>query len=201
MGSAPNTGGSDAVLTRADHDAPGTFPGGSSAVVVPVVLPHVLVTVDETGHARITVENTDHRATGCPDGPVGRDELGGSLARIAERIGGPVRVEVREPDGSRYADILQPRSPEPKTDPDQKRDESDEGSLLRGEGFLPAETVLVAVVITTTQAGPDGTASLASLRLPARSGGEIILFGGASGRIVQRQVPVHPRFRGRRWRR
>gem|GEM_PF-6202338 len=40
--------------------------------------------------------------------------------------------------------------------------------VWRGEGPLVDETVLVAVVITTTQeARPDGTASLTSLPLPA----------------------------------
>lgn len=196
VGHATKPAGSDDTLTRAKDDAP----GASSAVVVPVVLPHALVTVDETDHARIAVENIDHHTPiDCPNGPIGRDELGAVLASIAEQIGGPVRVEIREPDGSRYADILAPRTPQFRPDAEHQSNESDEGPLLQGEGFLPSETVLVAVVITTTQAQPDGTASLTALRLPARSGGEIILFGGASGRIVQRQVPARPRFRGRRW--
>ena len=169
-------------------------------MVVPVVLPQAVVTVDDSGHARIAVENIDHHtAIDCPDGPISRDELGTALAGIAERIGGPVRVEVREPDGSRYADILQPRPKASETDAEHEKNEPDEGPLVRGEGFLPDETVLVAVVITTTQAQPDGTASLTSLRVPAGSGNEIILFGGASGRVVQRQLPTDPEARKRRW--
>jgi hypothetical protein len=199
VGQAAQPAGSDDTLTRADDGALGARLDPPAGVVVPVVLPQVVVTVDETGHARIAVENIGHHdAIDCPDRPVGRDELGAVLASIAEQIGGPVRVEVREPDGSRYADILQPRPPEPAEYPEQPETPAKE-PLLTGGGFLADETVLVAVVVATTQAQADGTASLTALRLPARSGGEIILFGGASGRIVQRRVPVRPRFPGRRW--
>lgn len=194
VGSAEHPGGSDA-LTRTRHGVPDTHLDRSPAVVVPVVLPQAVVTVDDSGHARIVVENTDHRAIDCPEGPVGRDELGSVLARIAEQIGGPVRVEVREPDGSRYADILQPRAPALTEDPEPCETAGDE-PLLAGGGFLPAETVLVAVVVTTTKAQPDGTAALIALPHAARSGGEIILFGGASGRVVQRQLPATHK---RRW--
>lgn len=195
VGSAEHSGGSDA-LTRARHGVPDTHLDRSPVVVVPAVLPQAVVTVDDSGDARIAVENIDHHGgIVCPDGPVGRDELGAVLAWIAERIGGPVRVEVREADGSRYADILQPRPPEPTQDPEPSEPSADE-PLLAGGGFLPDETVLVAVVVTTTQAQADGTASLTVLPPRARSGGEVILFGGASGRVVQRQLPTAHK---RRW--
>jgi hypothetical protein len=203
VGQARTSGSSDDALTRADNGAPGGRLDPSAGVVVPVVLPQVVVTVDDSGHARIAVENIGHHTPiDCPDGPIGRDELGAVLAGITEQVAGLVRVEVREANGSRYADILQPRPPASKTGAEHEKNEPDEGPLLRGEGFLAGETVLVAVVITTTQAQPDGTASLPSLRLPAGSGSEVILFGGASGRIVQRCLPVPPRSpRGRWWRR
>lgn len=168
--------------------------------MVPAVLPQAIATVDETGHARIAIGNIDRHGIDCPDGPVGRDELGAVLARIAEQVGGPVRVEVREPDGSRYADILQPRPPETPGDPERSEASADE-PLLTGSGFLPEETVLVAVVVATTQAEADGTASVVDLPLPPGATGEVILFGGASGRTVQRRLAVHPRAAGRRWRR
>ena len=164
-------------------------------MVVPVVLPQAVVTVDDSGHARIAVKNIDHHPIDCPDRSIGRDELGAVLAGIADQIGGPVRVEIREPDGSRYADILQPRPSETIEDPEPSEQAAGE-PLLAGGGFLPAETVLVAVVVTTTQAQPDGTASLSALPPTARSGGEVILFGGASGRVVQQQLPTAHK---RRW--
>lgn len=162
-------------------------------MVVPAVLPQAVVTVDDSGNARIAVENIGHQAIDQPDEAIGRDELGAVLASVAEQIGGPVRVEVREVDGSRYADILQPRPLEPPEAPEPSE------PALTGAGFLPDETVLVAVVVTTTQAQQDGTASLSALPPMARSGGEVILFGGASGRVVQRQLPTAPVARKRRW--
>lgn len=195
VGRAEQPGGSDGTSTRVRHGAPDIHLDRSPVVVVPVVLPQAVVTVDDSGHAQITVENIDHHAIDCPERPIGRDELGAVLAGIADQIGGPVRVEVREPDGSRYADILQPRAPEPTEDPEPSEPSTDEPQLAGG-GFLPAETVLVAVVVTTTEAQPDGTAALTALPHAARSGGEIILFGGASGRVVQRQLPATHK---RRW--
>jgi hypothetical protein len=197
VGSAEHPGGSD-PLTRARHGTPDTHLDRSPAVVVPVVLPQAVVTVDDSDHARIVVENIDHHAIDCPDRSIGRDELGAVLAGITEQIGGPVRVEVREPDGSRYADILQPRPSETIEDPEPCEAAGDE-PLLAGGGFLPAETVLVAVVVTTTEAQSDGTAALTALPPAARSGCEVILFGGASGHVVQRQLPAtHKRWRWRR---
>lgn len=199
VGRAEQPGGSDGTSTRARHGAPNTRLDRSPAAAVPVVLPQAVATVDDSGHARIAVENIDRQAIDCPDGPIGRHELGVVLAGIAEQIGGPVRVEIREPDGSRYADILQPRTPAPDPDSEHERDEPDKAPLLWGEGFLPGETVLVAVVAATVQARPDGSASLTALPGPVRSGGEVILFGGASGRVVQRQLPTVPVARKCRW--
>jgi hypothetical protein len=197
VGSAEHAGGNDA-LTRARHGAPDTHLDHLPVVVVPVVLPQAVVTVDDSGHARITVENIDRHTIDCPERPIGRDELGAVLAGITEQIGGPVRVEVREPDGSRYADILQPLPPEPTEDQAQPETPATE-PVLNGGGFLPDETVLVAVVVTTTQAQPDGTASLTALPPRQQRGGEVILFGGASGRVVQRQLPTAPAAHKRRW--
>ena len=197
VGSAEHSGGSDA-LTRARHGAPDTRPDRSPVVVVPVVLPQAVVTVDDSGQARIEVENTGHQAIDRPDVPIGRDTLGAVLASIAEQIGGPVRVDVREADGSRYADILQPRPSEPIEDSAPSEPATDQ-PLLTGEGFVPDETVLVAVVVTSTQAQPNGTASLTALPSTAWCGGEVILFGGASGRVVQRQLPTAQIAHKRRW--
>jgi hypothetical protein len=159
------------MLTRSHHAATNTRVDAAPTVVVPVVLPQAVVTVDDSGNARIVVETVDHpERIDCPDGPIGRDELGTVLASIAEQVGGPVRVEVREPDGSRYADILQPCLPEPAGDPERPETSADE-PVVAGGGFLPEETVLGAVVVATTQAQPDGTAALTALPLPAQATG------------------------------
>lgn len=162
--------------------------------VVPAVLPQVTVTVDERRQARVRLDGIDH-----PDRAVSRDELGGVLAGIAERAGGPVRVEVREPDGSRYADILQPHPPEPAAG--VRAGTAVAGVVLRGEGFMAGEPVLVAVVVTTVPAGPDGTVSLTGLPLAARPVGEAILFGSTSGATVRGSLAERTATSGRRrWR-
>ena len=202
VGSAEQPGGSDGTLTRASHGAPDTRLDRPAAVAVPVVLPQVVVTVDDSGLARIAVGNIDHHdAIDCPDGPICRDELGAALASIAEQVGGPVRAEVREPDGSRYADILQPRAPASKPDSDHEKGEPGEGPLLRGEGFLAGETVLVAVIATSTRADEHGAASLTSPPEPPRPTGEVVLLGSASGTIVRGSLPAHPARPMRWWRR
>ena len=65
-------------------------------MTVPVVLPEVLAVVDDTGQVRIAVENIDHASIDAPIGPVDRRRLGAVLASIAEQVGAPVRVEVRD---------------------------------------------------------------------------------------------------------
>ncbi|MGH3302741.1 MAG: hypothetical protein ACRDOK_13865 [Streptosporangiaceae bacterium] len=201
MGSAEQPDGSDGTLTRARHGAPDTRLDRSPAVVVPVVLPQAVVTVDDSGQARIVLDH--HDGSDCPEGPIGRDELGAVLASIAEQVGGPVRVEVRESDGSRYADILQPRIPEPDTGeaPERTETAADDGPLVRGEGFLPGETVLVAVVATITRAGQDGAASLTDAPKPPRQASEVLLLGSASGTIVRGSLPNRPARPSRWWRR
>ncbi|TWE13085.1 hypothetical protein BKA23_1913 [Rudaeicoccus suwonensis] len=165
-------------------------------MTVPVVLPQAVVTVDDSGHARITVENTGHRTIDCPDEPIGRDELGKALAVIAEQVAGPIRVEVREPDGSRYADILQPHPPQPSAATAPDDDAEGDGRWVSGEGFLPGETVLVAVVATTIRADQDGTAGLDTPPKLPRQGSEVVLFGSASGTTVRVTLPPRPT---RRW--
>jgi hypothetical protein len=91
---------------RLARRAPRPDPEQQAVSVVPVVLAQVIVTVDESGRARVRVDGTEH-----PDGPVDRGQLGGVLASVAEAADGPVRVEIHELDGTRYADILHCRTP------------------------------------------------------------------------------------------
>jgi hypothetical protein len=163
--------------------------------VVPAVLPRVIATIDSDGRAQVTVDGAQRAGP-----PVCREELGKVLTELAEQAG-PVRVEIREPNGIRYADILQPRPPEPAGDEESETFVKE--PIVAGEGFVPEETVLIAVVMTTTKARSDGTACLTDLVLPPGSTSEVILFGGASGRVIQRRVPapvLSPQCR-RWWRR
>lgn len=175
--------------------APRGDPEQQTVSVVPVVLAQVLVTVDESGRARVRVDGIEH-----PDGPVEEGQLGGVLASVAEAADGPVRVEIHEPDGTRYADILQPprRRPAPRQEKDAGR--TARGPVLRAEGFAPGETVLVAVLTTSIRADADGTVCLLAAPNRPRRVDELILFGLASRRTVRgRRIP-HAKP-GRWWRR
>ncbi len=170
---------------RLARRAPRSDPEQQTVSVVPVVLAQVIVTVEERGRARVQVDGIEH-----PDGPVDREQLGGVLASIAEAADGPVRVEIHEPDGTRYADILQP--PRRRPAPRQEKDTGTpaRGPVLRAEGFAPGETVLVAVPTTSIRADADGTVCLLAAPNKPRRLDELILFGLASRRTVRgRRIP------------
>jgi hypothetical protein len=170
---------------RLTRRAPQGDPERHAVSVVPVVLAQVLVTVDESGRARVRVDGIEH-----PDGPVDRGQLGGVLASVAEAADGAVRVEIHEPDGTSYADILQPprRRPAPRQEKDAGR--TARGPVLRAEGFAPGETVLVAVLATSIRADADGAVCLHAAPSRPRRLDELILFGLASRRTVfGRRIP------------
>lgn len=186
------------------HSGPDTRPDRApSASVVPAVLPEVVVAIDDAGQGRIVVDNIGRDGIEDSPGSFDRRELGAVLTAIADRARGPIRVEVREADGSRYADILQPHTPETEDDDEPAPVTVEDGPALRGEGFLPGESVLVAVVATSIAADADGTVRLlVSPRAPRRVD-ELILFGTGSGTIARGTAPVSSaRSRQRpRWRR
>jgi hypothetical protein len=171
---------------RLARRAPQSGPEQQAESVVPVVLAQVLVTVEESGRARVRVDGTEH-----PDGPIDQAQLGGVLASVVEAADGPVRVEIHEPDGTRYADILQPprRRPAPRQEKDAPTPAR--GPVLRAEGFAPGETVLVAVPTTTSiRADANGTVCLLATPHRPRRLNELILFGLASRRTVRgRRIP------------
>lgn len=179
---------------RLARRAPRPDPEQQTVSVVPVVLAQVLVTVDESGRARVRVDGIEH-----PDGPVEGGQLGGVLASVAEAADGPVRVEIHEPDGTSYADILQP--PRRRPAPRQEKDAGStaRGPVLRAEGFAPGETVQVAVLTTSIRADADGTVCLLAAPTKPRRLDELILFGLASRRTVRgRRIP---HAKPGRWRR
>lgn len=179
------------------HRGPGTRPDPVlSAAVVPAVLPEVVVTIDHTGQVRIVVD--DRHGLDIPDEPFDRHDLGAALAAIADQARSPVRVELREPDGSRYADILQPHTPEPESGDEPAPVTTEHGPVLRGEGFLPGEPVLVAVVATSIVADADGTVWLPVAPEARRRVDELILLGTRSSTLARGTAPARS---SRRWRR
>lgn len=151
---------------------------------VPVVMPVVDVRVDVEGTLSVRLDREPY----ATDSVLHRDDLQGMLRDLATDLDTPIRVEVREADGSAFTDIVTPEShdvrlpdsPRPATAP------ADEmvGETARGR-FLPLEDVAVAVVVAHQTASEDG---VADLRLPPvlleAHAGRLVLVGQQSGAIV-----------------
>lgn len=147
---------------------------------VPVVLPLVEVSIDESGHLDVVLDQEPYSA----DDTLQRSDLKQVVNGIAADLGTPVRVEVREVDHSTFTDIVTPGQPQLRmvTTPSSTLHEV---GMLTGTGFEPYEEVAIAVVVTHQQAGSDGTARL---RLPPAlleaHPGLVLLLGKSSGAIA-----------------
>lgn len=155
-------------------------PSGS----VPPVLPQIIAEVVSAEHVVLTVNGKR-----LPSTPTRRDGLGPAIAELIARFASPTRVEVRELDGSVYADILTP-SPTNSAAPDeplmQARPELVE---FTADGFVPGEDVAIALVLRHTSAAGNGTArALLDRAEQATVTGELILLGRVSGTTTVRRI-------------
>ncbi len=151
---------------------------------VPVVLPHVVMAVAEDGTMTVAVDGEPYLPE--PFAPPWRRE---SFAQVLDQLTGqrrsPVRVEVREADGTVFTDIITPPRrrtvPEPPAKPALPV-----LPVLHGEGFVPGEDVAVAVVIAHGDADPDGTMRglIEAAALAASPTREVILLGRVSGAVT-----------------
>ncbi len=172
----------------------------------PVVLPHVVITVTETGALDVTVDGT---ALPPPEsGAWTRGAFGPLLDAITADRTIAVRIEVRETDGSVFTDLIharRPTRPSPaENDPEAQRGKHTKNMNkgrkrpelieVTADGFVPGEDVAVAVVASHTDATGTGAArtlldkdQLGSL---VRDGtGEVVLFGRVSGTTHVRRLP------------
>ena len=151
---------------------------------VPIVMPLVAVQVDLDGTVAVRLDREPYAA----DTPLHREDVQRLLRELATDLETPIRVEVREADGSTFTDIVTPRSQEARppdpalaatAPPDQTTGETASGR------FLPLEDVAVAVVVAHQTASEDG---VANLRLPPAllesHAGRLVLVGQQSGAIV-----------------
>lgn len=169
---------------------------------VPVVLPLLAITIGDAGTATeagggrldVTLNGEPHPV---PAGAgEGRSALGPLIEQVTTELGCPVRIEVREVDGSVFTEIVKPPpmptpvlvAAEPPSAAWTPVEPSavDYGRLeVGGSGFAPDEQVAVAVVVAHQTAGPDGCARL---RLPAAllasRPGTVVLLGRASGFVA-----------------
>ncbi len=161
---------------------------------VQVVLPHVRITVDDTGALAVSID--DQPLTPDRDTVWTRDDIAHVLDTVTRDRTVAVRIEVRENDGTVFTDIIHARrSPRPSDITSQLAEVApdDEARLQRprlvelsGDGFVPGEDVAVAVIVSHTDATGTGIARalldldrLAPLLHEGR--GEVILLGRISG--------------------
>lgn len=170
----------------------------------PVVLPHVVITVTETGAMDVTVDGTDFPPPSQGETWT-RSTFGTLLDAITADRTITVRIEVRETDGTVFTDIIRGR----RRTPAPADAEPGEPVLVRGkhttkprgpapaevtgDGFVPGEDVAVAVIVSHTDATGTGHArtllDLDRLRPVLRDGpGEVVLLGRVSGTLHVRRL-------------
>ncbi|WP_211359068.1 hypothetical protein [Leucobacter komagatae] len=159
-----------------------------------VLLPHVIVTVNSDGTLTVTIDGESFAPE--PYAPPWRRTTFGTLIdRISDHRRTPVRVEVRETDGSVFTDIITPAKQHPtQFDPvpqAPKPAAPPELVEVTADGFVPGEDVAVAIIITHTDAAHTGIARalLEATQLNASPTGEVVLLGRVSGtyEIVSRR--------------
>lgn len=168
---------------------------------VPVDLPLVVLTVALDGTMTAVIDGTLFEP-GPDEGPWGR----GSFPRIIDHASAdrtrPIRVEVHEANGATFTELL-PAKPR-RTTPDDSQPEPAPSSRaarrkrqaepvlveITGDGFVPGEDISCALILTRTDAAPDGTARalLDTNRLTAGADGTLLLVGHVSGRVVTRTL-------------
>lgn len=150
---------------------------------VPVMLPHVAITVTRDGTMTVTVDGQPYEPEGFAP-PWRREDFAKILDGLTDQRRTAVRVEVREADGTVFTDIIAAashRRAAPETG-----NATASGAALRGEGFEPGEEVAVAVVVACGDAAPDGTMRglVTAEQVAASPTGEVILLGRASGTVT-----------------
>ena len=164
----------------------------------PVELPHALVTVAEDGTLTATVDGTPFPS---PDGTAWtRATFGPLMDAITKDRTIAVRVEVREPDGSVFTDILRTHTPRraaapsetpvPETRRSRHARRVPRLAEVTAEGFVPGKDVAVATIVSHTDATGTGEAhALIDLDdLPDASAPEVILLGRISGTLAVRRL-------------
>lgn len=166
--------------------------GSSDPLRVPAVLPLVLVRINDGGLLDVTIDNigydTDPAST--------REDLRRVLDEITRDLASPVKVEIHEPDGSVFTDIITPSPPRPADHESQTPSVAETRVTtvpgeVAGGGFIPNEEVAIAVIVAHQTAEADGTSRL---RLPpallAGRPGSVVLFGRSSGAVVLSEGPA-----------
>ncbi|MCS5729451.1 hypothetical protein N1031_06720 [Herbiconiux moechotypicola] len=160
-----------------------------------MVLPLVIMTVADDDTMNAVVDGVPYLPAAFAP-PWRRDSFAMILDQLTARHRTPLRVEVREADGTVFTDIITPArtrtllpaqtpDPEPAADPPPVPAAGVLVGLVES-GFVPGEDIAVAVVIGHSDAAPDGTARglLTRTQLAASPTREVILLGRVSGTLT-----------------
>lgn len=165
----------------------------------PVSIPTVVLTVHEDGILTATLDGAP--LTPPQWAPPWRRE---SFPQIIDQASNdrtrPVRVEVREADGSAFTDLITARPrralPEPEHEPAEAKPTAGLPVFhqIEGDGFVPGEDVAVAIITGHTDAAHTGTARALidpANPIPDQAAGrvEVLLLGRISGATVIRRLP------------
>ncbi|WP_240191282.1 hypothetical protein [Microbacterium hominis] len=159
---------------------------------MPVALPVVAMAVHSDGTMTVTVDGAPHLPEPFAP-PWERASFAEILDQLTARHRVPLRVEVREVDGSTFTDIITPtrraNAPPASAHAPEPAPASADLLTLTGTGFVPGEDVAVAVIIAHSDAAPDGTARalIPRAQLAQAPTGEVILLGRVSGTLAVRQ--------------
>ena len=152
---------------------------------IPVVLSVVHVAIDADGVMAVDVDGVPRDSEQSRT----RGDLRAVIDEITSDLGAPVRVEVREADGSTYADIATP--PESSAPAAAEPSPTPAAPALAGAGFQPGEEVALAYVVVRQNADAEGNASL---NLPpallAATRGGLVLLGMSSRTVTPFEAPA-----------
>lgn len=166
----------------------------------PVVVPVVEFTISADGVMSVTVDGAPYLPQPFAPG-WRRESFPAILDTLAARHRTPLRVQVREADGSTFTDIITPPRERPAPKPWETPSLASvtppmpaTQSVLHqvaGKGFVPGEDVAVAIIHAHTDASPDGTARalLTAEQTATAVTGEVILLGRVSGALAISRLP------------
>lgn len=159
---------------------------------VPVQLRTVILDIHPDGSMSVTIDGAPHPPP--EDGSWSRASFPQIIDHASDDRAVPVRVEVHEADGTSFTELLPARPPRrpvaPESAPKRKKEKPAPPALVEvtGDRFVPGEDVACCLIVSHTDAAPDGTAR--ALLDPAQVTGadEVVLLGRISGTVVTRSL-------------
>ena len=152
---------------------------------IPVVLSVVHVAIDADGVMAFDVDGVPRDSGQSRT----RGDLRAVIDEITSELGAPVRVELREADGSTYSDMATP--PESSARAAAEPSPTPPSPALACAGFQPGEEVALAYVVVRQTADAAGNAALnlpPALLAATRDG--LVLLGMTSRTVTPFEAPA-----------